>query len=355
MHPRMAIDRAFLPVALSEATPLYNERQEFKSLHRYFHQSRPGITEANDPPVAGYREIVIKDIFRIYRTEELAGFSDVDMGNAKDLRRLLWHGSWISNIAGILGRGLRIATAGVPSHGHQSHPGRAEANDPPEAGDTDIVIEDIFRISRTKELAGFGDVDLRNAKDSRRIRGDPFGTEARVRTSQESSAKVCESHLRLSQITGRDEVTEYISPTSHGRPGAIAIPTRVTEWLFYCSMKRRSEDQFTRSKGRFVMHPKSYCRSAFLPLATSVGPDGNGSTQEMSIRTCPGPDATTTIGGRRYDWSDTGTTRSYRGTWERVPRSYILAATLLFMWTQEFPPQKCARAWPLAVNCGLWE
>jgi hypothetical protein len=65
MHPRMAIDRAFLPLALSEATPLDRESQEFKSFHRYFHQSRPGRIEANDLPEAGNREIVIEGIFRI--------------------------------------------------------------------------------------------------------------------------------------------------------------------------------------------------------------------------------------------------------------------------------------------------
>jgi hypothetical protein len=33
---------------------------------------------------------------------------------------------------------------------HQSHPGRTEANDLPEAGSTDIVFEDIFRVSGTE-------------------------------------------------------------------------------------------------------------------------------------------------------------------------------------------------------------
>jgi hypothetical protein len=39
MHASMAIDREFRALALSEATPLDHHSEEFKSLHRYFHQS----------------------------------------------------------------------------------------------------------------------------------------------------------------------------------------------------------------------------------------------------------------------------------------------------------------------------
>jgi hypothetical protein len=54
----------------------------------------------NDPPAADHTEIVIEDIFRISCTKELAGFCDLDLRNSKDSRRLLWHGSGTSNIAG---------------------------------------------------------------------------------------------------------------------------------------------------------------------------------------------------------------------------------------------------------------
>jgi hypothetical protein len=108
----MAVGSKFLTLGLSEVTPLNHDSEEFKGLHRYFHQSHPGRTESNDMPAADHTDIVVEDIFRISRTKELAGFGDVDLRNAKDSRRLLWHGSRTSNIAGILSQGLRIAPAG---------------------------------------------------------------------------------------------------------------------------------------------------------------------------------------------------------------------------------------------------
>jgi poly [ADP-ribose] polymerase len=113
----LAVDRKFLTLGLSEATPLNHDSQEFKRLHRYFYPSHPGRTEANDLPEAGHTDIVIEDIVRISHTEELAGFGGVDLRNAKDSRRLLWHGSRTCNIAGIVTQGLRIAPPGVPDHG----------------------------------------------------------------------------------------------------------------------------------------------------------------------------------------------------------------------------------------------
>jgi hypothetical protein len=61
----MAVDSQFLTPGLSEATPLNDDSEEFKGLHRYFHQSHPGRTEANDLSGPDDTETVIKDIFRI--------------------------------------------------------------------------------------------------------------------------------------------------------------------------------------------------------------------------------------------------------------------------------------------------
>jgi poly [ADP-ribose] polymerase len=113
----LAVDRKFLTLGLSEATLLNHDSQEFKRLYRYLHQSHPGRTEANDLSEAGHTDIVIEDIVRISHTEELAGFGGVDLRNAKDSRRLLWHGSRTSNIAGIPTQGLRISPPAVPDHG----------------------------------------------------------------------------------------------------------------------------------------------------------------------------------------------------------------------------------------------
>jgi hypothetical protein len=68
----LAVDRKFLTLGLSEATPLDHDSQEFKRLYRYLHQSHPGRTEANDLSEAGHTDIVIEDIVRISHTEELA-------------------------------------------------------------------------------------------------------------------------------------------------------------------------------------------------------------------------------------------------------------------------------------------
>jgi hypothetical protein len=96
----MAVDSKFLTIGFCDATLLDHDSEEFKRLHRYFYQSHSGRTEAHDLPEAGHTDVAIEDIFRISRTEEMAGFGDVDMRNAKDSRRRLWHGSRSSNIAG---------------------------------------------------------------------------------------------------------------------------------------------------------------------------------------------------------------------------------------------------------------
>jgi hypothetical protein len=110
---------------------------------------------------------------------------------------------------------------------------------------------------------------MRNAKDFRR----PFWHGSR----SSNIAGILTQGLRIAPTDGpahmRDGVTEYISPRSDGKPGAIAIPTRVTEQRFCLSMKRRSETQLTRSKTRIVPHPRSICRCVCLPPATSVGQD----------------------------------------------------------------------------------
>jgi hypothetical protein len=58
---------------------------------------------------------------------------------------------------------------------HHSPPGRPEAIDLPEAGNTDIVIEDIFRIFHTEMLAGFGGVEIRERQPAA-LRAPPRAT-----------------------------------------------------------------------------------------------------------------------------------------------------------------------------------
>jgi hypothetical protein len=108
------VDWQFLALGLCETTPLDHESQEFKSLLTYFHQSQPGVPEADDQSRSEYGSLVVEDIFQLSPTVELAAFAPVEMGKAKDARRLLWHGSRSSNLVGILSQGLKIAPREAP-------------------------------------------------------------------------------------------------------------------------------------------------------------------------------------------------------------------------------------------------
>jgi hypothetical protein len=71
----MDVDSKFLTLGLSKATPLDHDSEEFKGQHRYFHQSPPGRTEANDLSAADHTDIVVEDIFRISRTKSSPDFA----------------------------------------------------------------------------------------------------------------------------------------------------------------------------------------------------------------------------------------------------------------------------------------
>jgi hypothetical protein len=60
----------------------------------------------------------VEDIFRIERQGELERFEKSDYSKVKTNRRLLWHGSRVTNFGGILGQGLRIAPPEAPVTGY---------------------------------------------------------------------------------------------------------------------------------------------------------------------------------------------------------------------------------------------
>lgn len=104
------IDKQFETLALEEATPLDKSSSEYQCLEGYLERTH-GKTH--------YFKLHIEDIFRIERRGETQRF--VDAGHDKlpnDNRYLLWHGSRVTNFAGILSQGLRIAPPEAPVNGY---------------------------------------------------------------------------------------------------------------------------------------------------------------------------------------------------------------------------------------------
>jgi hypothetical protein len=77
------IDCQVLALGLCETTPLNHDSQEFKSLQTYFHQSQPGVPEADDPSRSEYGSPVVEDIFQISRTVELGALAPVEQSCAR--------------------------------------------------------------------------------------------------------------------------------------------------------------------------------------------------------------------------------------------------------------------------------
>lgn len=105
------LDRQFQGLGLQEMTALDSGAKEFKEIETYLMKTH-GSTH-------GY-SYQIEDIFRIERTGEDSRFQTSkfsDMGKKSD-RRLLWHGSRVTNFGGILSQGLRIAPPEAPVSGY---------------------------------------------------------------------------------------------------------------------------------------------------------------------------------------------------------------------------------------------
>ena len=60
----------------------------------------------------------VQDIFRIERTGEKSRFEQLPAKHKGSDRRLLWHGSRVTNYGGILSQGLRIAPPEAPVNGY---------------------------------------------------------------------------------------------------------------------------------------------------------------------------------------------------------------------------------------------
>lgn len=105
------LDRQFQGLGMQEMTPLKHQSKEFKEIETYLMKTH-GSTH-------GY-SYSIDDIFRIERNGEDARYQGSEFSNMGDKsdRRLLWHGSRVTNFGGILSQGLRIAPPEAPVSGY---------------------------------------------------------------------------------------------------------------------------------------------------------------------------------------------------------------------------------------------
>jgi poly [ADP-ribose] polymerase len=103
------LDRQFNGLNMNEMSPLDRSSQEFTELETYLNNSK-GATH--------HLSYQVEDIFRIERQGELERFEESEYSKVSSNRRLLWHGSRVTNFGGILGQGLRIAPPEAPVTGY---------------------------------------------------------------------------------------------------------------------------------------------------------------------------------------------------------------------------------------------
>jgi len=103
------LDRQFQGLNMNEMSPLEPASREFSELSDYLNNSK-GATH--------HMSYKVEDIFRIERQGELERFEKSEYSKVSRNRRLLWHGSRVTNFGGILGQGLRIAPPEAPVSGY---------------------------------------------------------------------------------------------------------------------------------------------------------------------------------------------------------------------------------------------
>ncbi|KLU91359.1 polymerase 2 ADP-ribosyltransferase 2 [Magnaporthiopsis poae ATCC 64411] len=107
VHP---LTKLYNGLNLEEMTALENSSDEFKLIKDYLNETR-GATHGHN--------YTVKDIFRIERAGEHERFDkESPLAGPPQDRRLLWHGSRVTNFGGILSQGLRIAPPEAPVSGY---------------------------------------------------------------------------------------------------------------------------------------------------------------------------------------------------------------------------------------------
>ncbi|KAF1844248.1 poly polymerase 2 ADP-ribosyltransferase 2 [Cucurbitaria berberidis CBS 394.84] len=103
------LDKQFQGLGMNEMTALDHSSPEFTEIDAYLNDSK-GATH--------YINYAVQDIFRIERQGEFDRFEKSPYAQIESNRRLLWHGSRVTNYGGILGQGLRIAPPEAPVSGY---------------------------------------------------------------------------------------------------------------------------------------------------------------------------------------------------------------------------------------------
>jgi poly [ADP-ribose] polymerase len=103
------LDRKFQTLGMDEMEPLSAKSSEFAELSDYLTKTKGATHNVN---------YAVQDIFRIQRRGEFERFDKSPFAKVSGNRRLLWHGSRVTNFAGILGQGLRIAPPEAPATGY---------------------------------------------------------------------------------------------------------------------------------------------------------------------------------------------------------------------------------------------
>ncbi|KAL8306443.1 hypothetical protein RB597_003037 [Gaeumannomyces tritici] len=107
VHP---LTKLYNGLNLEEMTALQYSSDEFKLIKDYLNDTR-GATHGHN--------YTVKDIFRIERAGEHERFDkESPLAGPPQDRRLLWHGSRVTNFGGILSQGLRIAPPEAPVSGY---------------------------------------------------------------------------------------------------------------------------------------------------------------------------------------------------------------------------------------------
>ena len=103
------LDRQFQTLGMEEMEALSPKSSEFNELSDYLQKTKGATHNV---------KYAVQDVFRIQRKGEFERFEKSKYGKTSRNRRLLWHGSRVTNFAGILGQGLRIAPPEAPVSGY---------------------------------------------------------------------------------------------------------------------------------------------------------------------------------------------------------------------------------------------
>ena len=103
------LDSQYEGLGMQEMSPLDHGSEEFRQLADYLMKTTGSTHNVK------YK---VEDIFRIERQGEKARFEESKYFNIPSDRRLLWHGSRVTNFGGILSQGLRIAPPEAPVTGY---------------------------------------------------------------------------------------------------------------------------------------------------------------------------------------------------------------------------------------------